>query len=107
MAGGHRAPTERIASVRAGERKDGDVVAAFVEHRHMHGTGIAPQPEQGPVAGGEPIDGEAPAGLAVDDARPGPVMPDPFAFDGVDQCHRDYPSSLATFWNQATTTGGR
>ena len=78
---------------------------AFVEHRHVHGAGVAPEPGQRPAAFRELLAGKVPALAPHDQARPRPVARDPVALDGVGDRHR-YPSSLATFWNQTTSSAG-
>src|SRR5262245_51813255 len=99
----HRA--DRRKRLGAFERQHRDIRGALVEHRHVHGTSVAPQPEQGPMALGQLLAGEVPAIRPHNQARPRAVARDSLAIDGVGDRH-GYPSSLATFWNQATRTAG-
>ena len=95
-------------SVRARDRQHGDLSRAFIEHRHMHGVDVTPQAHECPAASRHLFSGKAPAILAHDHARPRTVSLDSIARDYVSHgWHRAYPSSFATFWNQATSGGGR
>ncbi len=99
-----RRPTDSSRSGHA-DGNDGDFARAFIEHGHVNLVGaligVAPQAEQRPMAGGKLADGNSPAALGCDHARPGPVMLDPAAFDHVDQCgHRP----IRAAWRRSGTT---
>src|SRR5438552_2927210 len=95
-------------SVRARDRQHGDLARALVQYGHLHGADVAPQAHECPATGRQLFGGEAPAVLAYHHARPRTVSVYPVARDQVGHgWHRAYPSSFATFWNQATSAGGR
>ncbi|MCZ7564765.1 MAG: hypothetical protein M5U08_14085 [Burkholderiales bacterium] len=54
-----------------------DLARRLVERREMGGLAVAPEAEQRPLAGGDPVADVAPGVVADDEARPGPMRRDP------------------------------
>src|ERR1700688_1453016 len=98
----------RKASIGAFDTDDIDVVPDLAHYRHMHGAGVAPQAEQGGMAGRKLACHDAPGFRRDDRARPWSVAVDAASLcDDVGECgHGCYPSSFATLSNQATSAGG-
>ena len=95
-------------TIRTGEAQDANAVGSclFIEQRHMDRVLIAPQSEQGQRAVRERSDGLAPDIGADDRARPRVMIADLSSFRDEGVQHR-HPSNPATFWNHATSAGGR
>src|SRR5712691_3976329 len=97
-------------AVRAFDGEHRDPACLLVHHGQMDRStrvrGIAPQAEQREAAGPELIGGETPGVLPHHDARPRAMVRDRRAYDHVDRRRHPYPTSFATFWNQATSAGG-
>src|SRR5438105_10774498 len=81
--------------LRAFDRYDGDLAHACVEDSNVHCTGVAPQPEQCPLAGRQLADDEAPAAFVHHQSRPWTMTFDSPALDRVDQrCHEPTRAAL-------------
>ena len=84
-----------------------DAGVALIEHRHVDGIGIHPQPEQAEMAGSQIAAYAAPSVPTDNDARAAMMLRHAASFDHVDERRHRYPNSLATLWKEATTAGGR
>src|SRR5207302_2086778 len=81
--------------LRAFDRDDGNLTHACVEDSHVHRTGVAPQPEQSPLAGRQLADDEAPAAFVHHQSRPWAMSFDSPALDQADQrCHEPTRAAL-------------
>ncbi len=102
VAGGDR----RETAVRTGEADDERLPPGRSADRHMHPARLTPEPEQAERAFGQRIDGAAPGVGPDDDPRPG-TMVRYGAAGGGEVTQKSHPSSLATCWNQAASSGGK
>src|SRR5580693_4611516 len=95
-------------SIGAFDSDDIDIVPGLAHHRHMHGAAVAPQAEQGGMAGRKLTHHRAPRVRRDDRTRPRPVGVDTASLgdDVGEGGHGRYPSSFATLSNQATSAGG-
>src|SRR4029078_1587660 len=90
----------------AGVAEHGNL-GASAQQPHVHGAGVAPQPQQRKLAGSEKIGSQFPTLFRHDRARPRPMAFGLLTMrNHVEQGHDRHPSSLATFSNPATSAGG-
>src|ERR1700719_5174301 len=85
----------RKISIGAFDTDDMNAVPGLVHHRHMHGAAVAPQAEQGGMAGRKLARHRAPGFRRDDRARRWPVAVDAASLsDDVGECgHVRYPSN--------------
>ena len=89
------------------EADDADPAGLLVEQRHVDGALLRPQAEQRPAAGGEIARDVAPGRFIDQRARPRAVRVRLSCGIASIRFAMRYPRTLATFWNQATSGGGR